>query len=57
MLDKIKNMIYQNIEELFTTAVTEDLAGDTKAYREKLDKISTLAELLGSKEEWRALVC
>jgi len=34
MLDKIKNEIYQNLEELFATAVVDEKVGDAEGYRD-----------------------
>ena len=47
MLDNIKNMIHQNINELFATAAVDELANDIPAYKDKLYTIAQIAEVLG----------
>jgi len=36
-----------SIDELFATAAVDELTGDTKEYRAKLEVIAQIAELLG----------
>jgi hypothetical protein len=50
-LENIKNAIHQGVNELFATATVEELAGDMKAYREKLATIATVADALGIETE------
>jgi len=40
-----------SIDELFATAVVDELAGDTKEYQAKLEVITQIAELLGINTE------
>ena len=47
MLEKLKIRIYQDLEALFTTAVVDEIAGDMRAYRSKLNEIAKIAEILG----------
>jgi hypothetical protein len=47
MLETIKNAMHNNINELFATAAVDEMAGDTDMYREKINKIALIAELLG----------
>lgn len=46
-LEFIKNAIHQGVNELFTTAVMDEMTGDSAAYREKLATIAKVAETLG----------
>jgi hypothetical protein len=50
-LEKIKNLIHQSVEELFCIAAADELTGDTEAYRDKLNTIAQIAELLGIEAE------
>jgi len=51
MLENIKNAIHQNIEELFTTATVDELAGDMSAYKKKLEMVGKIAKILGINTE------
>ena len=55
MLDNIKNMIHQNINELFATAAVDELANDIPAYKEKLVIIANIAEALGIDTEFNVV--
>jgi len=50
-LEIIKNKIQQEIEELFASAVVDELAGDEDLYFKKAATIAQIAELLGIKTE------
>ena len=47
MLDNIKNQIHQSIEELFASAIVDEMIGDYMAYQQKLGQIASIAEALG----------
>lgn len=51
MLDNLKNAIHQSINELFASAILDEMAGDTANYKEKLQTIGQIAELLGLETE------
>jgi|GEM_PF-1236824 len=50
-LQRIKSEVYQEVDALFATAATDELAGDMDGYRKKLDIIAQIAELLGLEAE------
>jgi hypothetical protein len=50
-LIKVKTEIYRRLEELFTTAVVDEMAGDMAAYEKKLNVIAKIADALGMKSE------
>ena len=50
-LQNIKNAIYQGLDELFTTAAVDELAGDSEAYRKKLETVALVADALGISTE------
>lgn len=51
MIENIKKEIYQNLEELFATAVLDEMAGDIPAYRKRLKVIADVADILGINTE------
>ena len=47
MLDNLKNAIHHNINELFTSAVMDEMTGDIAGHKEKLSTIAKIAGILG----------
>jgi len=47
MLDKVKNAIYQGLEEKFAIAAVNEMTGDYEGYRDSLIEIGAIAEILG----------
>ena len=47
MLDKVKNAIYQGLEEKFAIAAVNEMTGDDEGYRDSLIEIGAIAEILG----------
>ncbi|MCL2577811.1 MAG: hypothetical protein FWE27_07160 [Defluviitaleaceae bacterium] len=50
-LENTKNSLFLSLNELFAIAAVDELSGDTKAYRAKLETIAQVAELLGMETE------
>ena len=46
-LQRIKSEIFKELDALFALAATDELAGDMKGYRAKLEIIGKVAEALG----------
>ena len=55
MIENLKNTIHQGINELFVSAVVDEMAGDMTAYKEKLHTIGQIAEILGIETEISAV--
>ena len=55
MLDNLKNQIHQAINELFASAILDEMAGDGTAYAEKLREIGIIAKQLGVSAEITAV--
>jgi hypothetical protein len=51
MMENLKNVIHQSFNELFATAVLDEMAGDIPSYKEKLQKIGQITEILGLETE------
>ena len=47
MLETVKDTIHKKINDLFAEAALDNLAGDSEAYKEKLQIIALVAETLG----------
>lgn len=47
MIENIEKAIYQNLRELFSYAALDQMAGDMDSYRKNLEKIASIAEILG----------
>jgi len=47
MMEKLQNTLYHSLNELFSLAAVDEMAGDTAAYMKKLEKISQIADILG----------
>ena len=47
MLESIKSELHLRLDELFTGATVDKLAGDTEEYRTKLMKIAEVSGVLG----------
>jgi len=50
-LQRIKSEVFQELDALFNTATLDEMAGDTGAYRAKLEKIVNIAKVLGISTE------
>ena len=50
-LDHIKNSLFLSIDELFATTAVNEMTGDAEAYRENLNIIGKIAEVLGIETE------
>ena len=50
-LQRIKTELYQELDALFALAATDELAGDMKSYRARLETIGRVAESLGMETE------
>ena len=51
MIENLKNTIHQSINELFVSASMDEMTGDITAYKEKLNTIGQIAEILGIEME------
>jgi len=50
-LENLKNRLFLSLNELFTLAAVDELAGDMEGYREKLDTIAQVFEVMGIEME------
>jgi len=50
-LENLKSRLFLSLNELFTLAAVDELAGDMDGYREKLDTIAQVFEVMGIEVE------